>query len=245
MDFKAKFLVSTILLFLILGYQNCSPKNSPVSFTDESSKLNNETDSGTPYEGKIYATLGLCEDGTEVQSRIVLASPTQAQLNRENCRDIAPQQLASTDFQMDPNADALIYKNQNFKYIGMGPLKITNFTVSNDANNFYYGYTYDGQPSWLQIFLDTDNDPTTGFYHNGIGAEYMIENDNVWSYSAAAGAPQETWAWNPLVSANKNNVSPNISWSFARTAIGSPTVIKLVAHTSLGSKSEVVTQIPK
>ncbi|MGZ5280023.1 MAG: hypothetical protein ACXWC9_08780 [Pseudobdellovibrionaceae bacterium] len=47
------------------------------------------------------------------------------------------------------------------------------------------------------------------------------------------------------VSANKNKVSQTISWSFARNAIGSPAQIQFVAQTSLGARTEVITQVPK
>ncbi len=246
MGFKTKISTLIVFLLLVLDFQNCSPNSSPISFIDGANHLNNTVDSGTPYEGKLYVVTGnLCPDGIEIHSRIVLSNSTQAQLNRDNCLDIAPVQLRSNDFQMSPDSGSLTYKNQTFTFIGFSPLGITNFSISNDITNFYYGYTYEGQPSWLQIFLDTDNDPTTGFSVNGIGADYMIENDNVWKYSAPPGSPQNTWAWTSIVSANKNNVPPNISWSFARTAIGSPALIKVVAHTSLGSQTAVVIQVPK
>jgi hypothetical protein len=236
-----KFSAVAALSVLILSFQNCSR----VSFLDSASKLTS-TDSGTPYEGKIFVTLGnLCDDGTEIRSRIIMTSPDKAKLNRDDCQDIAPVTLTSNDFQLAANSDSLIYKTQNFIYIGSGTLGITKLVANNDATNFYYGYDYDGQPSWLQIYLDTDNNPATGFYHDGIGADYMIENDNVWKYSAAVGAPQSTWAWTSVVSANKNKLSQSISWSFAMSSIGSPSVLKIMAHTSLGSQTGVITQVPK
>jgi hypothetical protein len=244
MGFKSKISIVTTFLFLVLGFQNCTPDSSRVAFKGEGAKATNSFDSGTPYEGKIYITMGnLCADGSEIHSKITLSTATQGQLNRENCQDIAPIRLTADDFQL--NSDSLNYKNQTFTYLGIGLLGITNLSVSNDVNNFYYGYTFEGQPSWLQIYLDTDNNPATGYSHNGIGADFMIENDNVWKYSAPNGSSQSTWAWTSLVSANKNIVSQSISWSFARSAIGSPAIIKLVAHTSLGAQTDVVTQIPK
>jgi hypothetical protein len=247
MGSKAKLLILTALsALLILGFQNCSSTNSPVSFTADTVKFNSQVDSGTPYEGKIYALVGnLCADGTEIHSQILLSSSTQAQLNRENCQNIAPVPLTSNDFAIDRASDTLTYQNQSYVFIGYGSLGITNFSMTNDANNFYYSYSYEGQPSWLQIFLDTDNNPATGFSYNGIGADYMIENDNVWKYSAATGAPADTWAWTSIVSANKNNVAPNVSWSFPKSAIGSPTIIKLMGQTSFGARTSVLTQIPK
>lgn len=236
----------TLLIVLAFGYQNCSPSNSQVAFTSDSIKTNNEGDSGTPYEGKIYAVLGsLCGDGSEVHSRILMTSSTKALLNRQNCQDIKPVELAPTDYQVSSDSQTLVYKNQDYKFMGFGPLGISNFSISNDVNNFYYSYTYQGQPSWLQVYLDTDNNPATGYYHDGIGADFLIENDYLWQYSPPPGSPQSTWAWTSLVSANKNNVAPNISWSFARNAIGSPSIMKVMAHTSLGSQTAIITQTPQ
>jgi hypothetical protein len=247
MGSKARLLILIVVSILLsLGFQNCSATNSRVSFTTDGVKFSNEVDSGTPYEGKIYALVGnLCADGTEIHSRIVMASSTQAHLNRDNCQDIDPVPLTSNDFDINQANDTLIYKNQSYTFIGYGPSGITNFAMSNDVNNFYYSYSYEGQPSWLQIFLDTDNNPATGFSINGIGADYMIENDNVWKYSAPNGAPTDTWAWTSVVSANKNNVAPNVSWSFPKNAIGSPTIIKVMGQTSFGARTNVLTQVPK
>lgn len=246
MKSNVKFLISILTLVLLIGFQNCSPSTSPVSFSNQDSKTIPSADSGTPYEGKIYATIGnLCPDGSEIHARIILSSATKGELNRDDCHDITPVQVTNADFQLDLVSDSLTYRNQAFNYIGTGPLGITNFTYSNDVNNFYYGYSYEGSPSWLQVYLDTDNDPTTGYYYNGIGADFMIENDNVWKYSAPQGAPQSTWAWNSVVSANKNIVGQSIRWSFSKSAIGSPAILKIMAHTSYGTQSPIITQTPQ
>ncbi len=244
---KTKLLIFVaVSMLLSLSFQNCSPSNSRVSFTTDGVKFNSQVDSGTPYEGKIYALLGTrCADGTEIQSQIVMENSTKAHLNRENCQDIDPVPLTTADFQINTATDSLTYKNQDFSFIGYGSLGITNFSITNDANNFYYSYSYEGQPTFLQIYLDTDNNPATGYSYNGIGADFLIENDYVWKYSAPNGAPSDTWAWTAQVTANKNNIAPNVSWSFAKAAIGSPAVIKLVGTTSLGAQSSVITQVPK
>lgn len=235
-----------IALGLVIGFQNCGPDSSRVGFSN-SNKVASNLDSGTPYEGKIYATLGaICADGTEIESRIVMSSATKAELNRTNCEDIAPVQLTSADFQIDTVSDSLKYSGKTFSYIGnVAAAGITNLNITNDATNFYYGYTYEGKPNWLRIFLDTDNNPATGLSYNGIGADYLIENDYVWKYSAPAGSPANTWAFSSLVSSNKNNLAPNVSWSFAKSAIGSPAIIKVIAQTSLGPRTVIITQVPK
>ncbi len=246
MSFKVKFSIVACLLLMTLAFQNCNPNNSQVAFTNTGAKLNNENDSGTPYEGKIYAIKGnLCADGTEVHSEIVLSSATRAQLNRDNCQDITPIQLTEADFKIDSNSDTLIYQNRNYSFIGYGNFDITNFSFTNDSQNFYYSYTYGGAPSFLRIYIDVDNNPATGFSYDGIGADFLIENDNVWKYSAAVGAPQDTWAWTSVVSANKVNVAPNVSWSFSKDTFGSSTLMKIIGQTSLGAQTPIITQIPK
>ena len=246
MGFKSKTSILVLLFFTILSFQNCSQINSPANFKYDPTKINNEANSGTIYEGKVYANVGsLCDDGIEIHSRIVMSSATTAQLNRENCREITPVQLTTADFQINSNTDSLIYKNQNFTYIGFAPAGISNLIATNDNTNFYYGFSYEGDPKFLQIYLDTDNNPATGYARDGIGAEFLIENDNVWIYSAPMGSPQSTWAWSAQVSASPNKVAPNISWSFPKAAIGSPSLIKLIAATSLGFQTPIYTQVPK
>jgi len=243
-NFSKNFSILAVILILVVIFQNCTQTLSPVSFKDTPENPN-QTESGTPYEGKIYILSGnLCDDGTEIHSRIVLFSSTKAELNREDCKEIAAVQLQPEDFKVSADLKKLTYKGDDFNYLASGSLEITNFSFSNTATNLNYSFTYQGQPLWLQVFLDTDNNPATGFSYNGIGADFLIENDNLWVYSAPAGSPPDTWGWSSVVSANKVNLSPNISWSIPRSSVGSPPVIKLMGQTSLGAKTEILTQIP-
>lgn len=241
MSSRTNILILSCFLFLITGFQNCHSNGF-----EKPAGLNADSDSGTPYEGKIFVQLGeACADKTEFQSRIVVLSPTQAELNRENCQDISPVALSSTDFQLSADSRLVVYRNQNYSFLGSNSAGITQLSISNDSQNFYYSYAYEGHPSWLQIYLDTDQNPATGYSHNGIGADYLIENDNVWIYSAEPGAPRSTWAWKSLASAHKINIESTIRWSFPKIAIGSPSQIQLIAQTSLGARTGIIIQVVK
>ena len=49
-------------------------------------------------------------------------------------------------------------------------LAISSVLANSDATNAYYSVTYTGSPSWIQVFLDTDRNPASGFPTSGIGA---------------------------------------------------------------------------
>ena len=66
--------------------------------------------------------------------------------------------------------------------------------VAHDSDSIYFAYQNQGEiylDRWWawHIFIDTDNDATTGF--GRAGAEYMLENDNLWRYTGSGGS----WSW--------------------------------------------------
>lgn len=118
-------------------------------------------------------------------------------------------------------------------------LALTNLTAGTDATNVSYSYSYSGAPSYLRIFLDTDQNKASGYSYLGIGADYLIENGNLYKYSGTGGS---SWAWASAGKSNMVNAAPTASWSVPRIALGSPAAIYLVASTSSGDSSSIVTQ---
>ncbi len=75
------------------------------------------------------------------------------------------------------------------------------FWATNDTSNLYLSYQVAGVLSsnyFYHIFIDTDNDSSTGYRYNdstSIGAEFMIENNSLYKYSGTGGA---NWSWQPI-----------------------------------------------
>ena len=68
--------------------------------------------------------------------------------------------------------------------------------ATSDQNNLYFSYSLNGNYNsnyFYHIFFDTDLDTQTGFHSDSsfIGADYMIENNNLWQYTGTNGS----WGW--------------------------------------------------
>jgi hypothetical protein len=71
---------------------------------------------------------------------------------------------------------------------------ISNPQISNDAENVYLSFDYaSGEYSAFQSFVDTDQNPQTGYLINGIGAETIFEN-HTWNIYNGSGTD---WNWAP------------------------------------------------
>jgi len=95
---------------------------------------------------------------------------------------------------------------------------------SNDVSHLYYSLTYTGTPTFFRVFLDTDQNASTGYPIGGIGADYLIENSILYSYSGTAGG----WGWRYVKSIPYSNASNVADWVVASADLGNPLVIYLI-----------------
>ncbi len=93
---------------------------------------------------------------------------------------------------------------------------IYNQQASNDGTNVYYRFNYTGTFSWYRVYVDTDQNSTTGYVANRIGADYLLENANLYRYSGTGGA----WGWTLLKTVTYTNANNLASWTVARSDIG-------------------------
>ena len=68
--------------------------------------------------------------------------------------------------------------------------------MAHDNDNLYLAYTNDGPinfGTWWpwQVYLDTDNDPLTGFMFGGIGADFILQGQNLSRYTGSG----INWSW--------------------------------------------------
>ena len=89
-------------------------------------------------------------------------------------------------------------------------------SARNDATNIYYSLTAPGSPTWVQVFIDADRVATNGYVYKGIGADYLIENGNLYRY----GGTSNSWTWTLLGSANRVKVGDHNAWTVPRATIG-------------------------
>src|SRR5687767_3645951 len=68
---------------------------------------------------------------------------------------------------------------------------ISNPSATDDATYVYYRMSHSGSFSNYRVYIDTDQNASTGYSVNGIGAEYMVVNATLNSYCGTGG----NWCW--------------------------------------------------
>ena len=101
--------------------------------------------------------------------------------------------------------------------------------ITHDATNLYVAYRNDGPIvlNWgYTLYLDTDQQATTGFGFWDIGAEYVIEGPSVFQY-AGAGAD---WVWTYIGDITMAQAGSVLEFSFPRAWIGNPPAFDLIFY---------------
>ena len=96
---------------------------------------------------------------------------------------------------------------------------LSNPQITNDAENVIFSVDYaNGQYNAFQLFVDTDQNPDTGFVVNNIGAEALFEN-NSWNIYDGSGTD---WKWQPTeVLIFFEDTGNHASWRISRTLLNS------------------------
>jgi len=79
-------------------------------------------------------------------------------------------------------------------------------------------------PWGWQGYLDTDNNPATGFQTDGIGADYIIEGASVQRYTGTG----SSWSWENVGQAQLQYRAKTVEMSFSRAFIGNPQTMRAV-----------------
>lgn len=109
MQRELSLLFTAIVMLLI--FQNCSSPSADFRENSQPDAVNLRSENGHPYDGKVYVKAGLCPDGTIVEGRIVMKTPTDALLVRSECQDVEPAvTLGGFELGSDGNSEHLIYK---------------------------------------------------------------------------------------------------------------------------------------
>lgn len=98
------------------------------------------------------------------------------------------------------------------------PLTISNAQATNNEYSIFYQYQFTGDVKYFRVYIDTDRVATTGYTFGGIGADYIIENGNLYKYSGTGGS---NWGWTSLGALATYSTSSGLAkFSFNRMAIG-------------------------
>ncbi len=143
-----------------------------------------------------------------------------------------------------PNGRELKFANQKQDADRPGWLSLGDFSVTaggatggsqiygtqatDDSTNVYYRFSYTGTSTWLRAYVDTDQNPATGFAVGGIGADYLVENG--WLYRSAGSG----WNWSFLQTVQHASDGAVARWTVPRAIIG---------KTATGGKEDIVYEL--
>jgi hypothetical protein len=103
-------------------------------------------------------------------------------------------------------------------------------TVSNDETNVYYKIPYTGMPSFVQVYLNTDRNDSTGYTGSPslVGAEYLFENGSLYRYSGTGTG----WSWTLVKSVPYSKGTTVATVTIPRSDLGSPTGLVIATYTT-------------
>lgn len=88
--------------------------------------------------------------------------------------------------------------------------------ATNDATNVYYQFSSTGTYNFFRGYIDTDQNVNTGLRTNGIGANYLVENNSLYRYTGTG----SNWSW-AVVKTVTYTISGGVAkWAVARADIG-------------------------
>ncbi|WP_020390800.1 DUF4832 domain-containing protein [Kribbella catacumbae] len=91
---------------------------------------------------------------------------------------------------------------------------ISGQSATNTATTVTYQFTYTGAPQFARTYIDTDRSTSTGFAQSGIGADYLLENGNLYHHNGGG------WSWT-LVGAVTYSATGGVArWTVDRAALG-------------------------
>lgn len=104
---------------------------------------------------------------------------------------------------------------------------MTGFSASNDATRLFYKLNKNSTHNFHRVYIDSDQNSATGFQANGVGADYMLENGNLYAY----GGTGSNWSWSLRKAVNYSVATSAVQWTLSRADVGetaSPNAANLV-----------------
>jgi hypothetical protein len=109
----------------------------------------------------------------------------------------------------------------------------TTLSMSNSATSMTFAVTYQGAPSFVRVYIDSDQNAATGYPIESIGANYLMENGYLYRYSGTNGS----WAWTLVTTLSFAKSNGVATWNVPLSDLGSPSSISAVGNYAAGSSS--------
>jgi hypothetical protein len=120
--------------------------------------------------------------------------------------------------------------------------------AAHDGTNVYIAFENYNSIGTLDskytIYLDTDNNPTTGFRGGSgnfpVGAEYMVQGTTLYHYTGTG----LNWSWSSVGSVTSSVSGGNAEIKFAASSIGSPSIMRMFFYGDNTGSGGVVDTYP-
>jgi chitodextrinase len=98
-----------------------------------------------------------------------------------------------------------------------GGLSIVNEGGTYGATDVTYSADFVLPFATRRVFIDSDNDPSTGYQTSGIGADHFIENELMYRYT---GTPQYPWSWSQVRVVTPGTTGATTTWQILVSDLG-------------------------
>jgi len=105
-------------------------------------------------------------------------------------------------------------------------------TASVDLLNIKYVIPFSAKPTWTRVYIDADRTLSSGYANSGIGAEYLIENGQLFRYTGSNGG----WGWTSIKAVPFTVGATSATVSVAIADLGAPASIDSVTQTDSPTK---------
>jgi hypothetical protein len=99
-------------------------------------------------------------------------------------------------------------------------------SISGNSTTITFQVSYSGTPSFVRVYVDSDQSGITGYPIVSIAADYLIENGSLYRYAGSGGS----WAWTLLKTLSVSESNGVATWNVAVSDLGSPTGITAVGN---------------
>jgi hypothetical protein len=91
---------------------------------------------------------------------------------------------------------------------------ISGQSATNTATTVTYQFTYTGAPQYARTYVDTDRNAATGFAQSGVGADYLLENGNLYRHNGGG------WSWTLIGAVTYSATGGVARWTVNRADLG-------------------------
>jgi len=147
-------------------------------------------------------------------SEVVTASSVDWTVPRSTIGETAYPNSASLSFEAETTGQPIDNAGRYEHVYTPSTGTITGYFAENDATNVYYQANFTTAYAYKHVYIDTDTNAATGYAYAGIGADYMIENDQLYRHAGGG------WNWTLIATTTPTGGTTGIkTWTVPRAKL--------------------------